>query len=533
MRLTKGKVPKSAINSKLIPYYNVYELNLERDGYFRSAGKDVKEYIRNSFIYDFSYDIYKLFTEDFDFIGYDKVYEKRTDDYVDFKIDDVETYVNEDIRRIEIMEKFIDSDLYKKICNEIEKPIDRCAKLFEIFNECNNSNPNSGEQGMSEKNPMMGGGSGERDNANADGQNIVNQLLATAIAETEIRENKKEIEQSTGDLTKKEKEILNGEKTYSVSGKDAGKEFSNHMRVVRDIIDKINFYKYFSLTRGSDFDIIGTFESERIFKKTEKRTVYSKIREIESISEEAKNILPYEHCFSDDVFYGKLVNKSTKVRRYYQNKKTKQVFYVLVDVSGSMSGEKDRYTKAIVNELMRRVTKGEAHYYLRPFAERPRELYKVKTIEEAENFNPNLIFNGGGTNIDDAIHKAIKDIKSDGFEKMDILLITDGQDGVYLEDSDLGNIKFNTFFVLSSDQEWSDSNFNERQERVEKMNSYGEIEKKKRKGDKLPDSGLSINTDLAKISNLFNVVYVEDELIKINRKNNNQTLFEADTILNY
>jgi len=58
-------------------------------------------------------------------------------------------------------------------------------------------------------------------------------------------------------------------------------------------------------------------------------------------------------------------------------------------------------------------------------------------------------YSGGGTRIDNAIDKAIDDIKSDpiAFEKAEIMVITDGEDHINPDKKRLGKIKLHSTVI--------------------------------------------------------------------------------------
>ena len=111
-------------------------------------------------------------------------------------------------------------------------------------------------------------------------------------------------------------------------------------------------------------------------------------------------------------------------------------FYVLVDKSGSMEGEKIKWAKATAIAMFMRARRERRDFYLRFFDGLPHPLVKVP-----KRMKPDMVITlikylarvrgGGGTDITRAIVTACDDL-SEGVVKgpTDIIIITDGEDRV-------------------------------------------------------------------------------------------------------
>jgi uncharacterized protein with von Willebrand factor type A (vWA) domain len=111
-------------------------------------------------------------------------------------------------------------------------------------------------------------------------------------------------------------------------------------------------------------------------------------------------------------------------------------FYVLIDKSGSMEGEKIRWAKATALALFMRARKEGREFYLRFFDGLPHPLIRVPRRMKASDTITLLdylarVSGGGGTDITRAIATACDDIAIGSVKGIsDIIVITDGEDRV-------------------------------------------------------------------------------------------------------
>ena len=227
---------------------------------------------------------------------------------------------------------------------------------------------------------------------------------------------------------------------------------------IGDIVDKIS-----RTIRERDLDIF------YVARKQESTDVYRRDEVLESVElpdnemsvkqmerhQEILKILPAQWAYPDDIFNEKLLKKELQVRDYQSRRLKKQALYILVDVSGSMEGGCDAYAAGTALSLVRQAVEEKSVYFLRFFDMSPKELITVTTKEEAGKLADILLncpFSGGGTNINRALQKAVEDITTypDKFEKMEIMLITDGEDHVTMSKKDLKDVKLHSV-VLTND----------------------------------------------------------------------------------
>lgn len=150
------------------------------------------------------------------------------------------------------------------------------------------------------------------------------------------------------------------------------------------------------------------------------------------------NILPSQYAFEEDLFLLKLAKKELLKKKFMQRQEKRQILYMIVDSSGSMSDHvidglsKIDVCKAITITLMKKMIENEDMFFFRWFTTSCSDLVTVKTKEEAKKFLIELVYGrpaDGGTNIQYAIEVASKDIKAKTDKKMDmadILLVSDG-----------------------------------------------------------------------------------------------------------
>lgn len=177
--------------------------------------------------------------------------------------------------------------------------------------------------------------------------------------------------------------------------------------------------------------------------------------------------------YSQKVTMPKIFNYRTVTNQYMIRERgkfleKKQLLYVLVDCSGSMSdGGSSRINMAagiLVNRLMA-VAKGDATVYWRFFDTVAHECTFVDTKAKAQESMSNIIergnYDGGGTNFDVALNTAVEHIESlkesTQFAKPEIFMVTDGGCSCSVKRDDLKGIKLHAGLVSS---EYSNDLFN-------------------------------------------------------------------------
>lgn len=162
--------------------------------------------------------------------------------------------------------------------------------------------------------------------------------------------------------------------------------------------------------------------------------------------DDIKRALPMEYLYDDLIFTKKAMEKSLNIIQHQSKRKQKQALYILLDVSGSMMGVRSVFAAGVTTSLVRQAVDEGSTYFLRYFDDSPSALKKVTNRKEAVELIGDLVrapFSGGGTNITKAVRTAIKDIKNEPvtFDKVDIMVITDGEDHFEVTTNELKGIK--------------------------------------------------------------------------------------------
>ena len=144
-----------------------------------------------------------------------------------------------------------------------------------------------------------------------------------------------------------------------------------------------------------------------------------------------------ELALPDDLFYAKLLGNGFLAKE--KQTVMEGAYYVIIDKSGSMAGEKTIWARSVALALYKLAIMKGRKYFLRFFdtevyphgkpASDPEEVLElILTIES-----------GGGTMIDKALRVALRDLRKHKLIQYTntIILITDGEDDVYTTKEDL------------------------------------------------------------------------------------------------
>lgn len=164
--------------------------------------------------------------------------------------------------------------------------------------------------------------------------------------------------------------------------------------------------------------------------------------QIKSESEVSK-LVSSQHGLPEEVYDARLKKKQLIKREYQKPDDKKQLLYLLVDSSGSMSGQLvsnsryNLYTRGILAtvfslSLARKVKADKGIMFLRFFEGSPSMLHKATSAQDFDDLFQVITKNnygGGGTDIPAALQAAVTDIERQDAEealaKSEILLITD------------------------------------------------------------------------------------------------------------
>jgi len=158
-----------------------------------------------------------------------------------------------------------------------------------------------------------------------------------------------------------------------------------------------------------------------------------------------KNIekaLPREIAMPDEIFYYKLASSGFLSKEKMIVKEG--AFYVLIDKSGSMDGEKTIWARAVALALLKLAREKKRRFFMRFFD------FQVYDLADDSNVEKLLtmiltVKSDGGTNIDKALRTALEDLEKLKEQTNTIILITDGEDKVETKPEDLK--KYNAILV--------------------------------------------------------------------------------------
>jgi uncharacterized protein with von Willebrand factor type A (vWA) domain len=147
------------------------------------------------------------------------------------------------------------------------------------------------------------------------------------------------------------------------------------------------------------------------------------------LTKNPERALPREMALPDELFFAKLAGGDLLAREKLAPREG--AIYVLLDKSGSMSGEKTVWVRSVALALLALARRKRARFFLRFFDAR---VYDLTGDEEPERLFEQLlkVGSGGGTSIDTALQTAIEDLAERGLSKLTntVIIITDGEDEV-------------------------------------------------------------------------------------------------------
>lgn len=161
---------------------------------------------------------------------------------------------------------------------------------------------------------------------------------------------------------------------------------------------------------------------------------------------------------SPKIFRLKSVTNQFYTRERGKYTHNRQLLYMLIDSSGSMSGSRSAMAGGVLMNRLMAVAKGDAVLYYRFFDGAPRDPIFVEDEQQARKAIQNVLqrghYSGGGTNFNRAITAAlthIEEIMSRGeqMHRPEIMIVTDGQDSCNVTDKDLQQTKLHTIICGS------------------------------------------------------------------------------------
>ena len=415
---------------------------------------------------DFAKDAYVLFNEEFSkrrtFKSFWELFKDIRNLYAKFRVGKLMTNVNFYDKLRTFFHYFITSSLFR----ELDKldAIEALEKFLVMFKPPQKQPPQSQPQTQSKRQPQAqprsqkrkGKGKKQRKGESPSGKSKDKKGLSGS--ENSIPIDMSEFRQK---LPKIEKAINSGifdkEDFQKYLGRKAGighKEITigNIVNLVDKISEQLSEKDLNIFYIARDKELTERYKRDKILKSVPCPDNEMSIKSLDKYQDLLK-ILPSQYALDDKIFDRKLINKELLVRDYQSRSLKKQALYLLVDVSGSMQdGRKNAYASGAALSLVRQAVSEGSTYFLRFFDESPHDLHKITNKKEAEKMCDDLVrepYSGGGTKIDNAIDKAIEDIKNDPvvFEKAEIMVITDGEDFVSSDKKRLGKIKLHSTVI--------------------------------------------------------------------------------------
>lgn len=147
------------------------------------------------------------------------------------------------------------------------------------------------------------------------------------------------------------------------------------------------------------------------------------------LTKNVERAIPRELALDDDVFYMKLAGGGLLAREYVEV--TEGAYYILIDKSGSMSGEKTAWARSVALALLSVARRRRRRFFLRFFD--TSAYYLVDDRNPAELLKTILQTSSeGGTCIDCALSTALEDLRKNKLDRYTntIIIITDGEDDV-------------------------------------------------------------------------------------------------------
>ncbi|MCD6399239.1 hypothetical protein J7L85_00445 [candidate division WOR-3 bacterium] len=152
---------------------------------------------------------------------------------------------------------------------------------------------------------------------------------------------------------------------------------------------------------------------------------------------------------------------------------------VCEDSSGSMSGDKQQWTKAVVLSLasFARIQKRTFGWIMFDYSIQKSNVYPNGQVSAKDMLEIAESRSSGGTNFERPLRKAIEMIQNEGLKKADICLITDGECEVsddFLSEflATKKRMEINVFSILCDVGSTSDSSVNQFSDRVEKASRF-------------------------------------------------------------
>lgn len=253
------------------------------------------------------------------------------------------------------------------------------------------------------------------------------------------------------DTTEMEMEENNDEMYASSFGSDQahlggtyrGSHTGNDFIIQQQLIQRLLVSNLVLFDLGKKFGMALSASKKGKFSPTSKIDKSTTQRNIERVSDVTK-LQASQHGLPKEVFDAKLEKRELVKRQDMTQKDKKKLLYLILDVSGSMSGwlgdqnpnkilTRGALAATLMISLVSHVEADGGIVFLRFFADSASNLITARTKEEFERLSyliANSSFRGGGTDILNTLGHAVKDIQraKDEIHDAEILAVTDCED---------------------------------------------------------------------------------------------------------
>jgi len=181
-----------------------------------------------------------------------------------------------------------------------------------------------------------------------------------------------------------------------------------------------------SALRDLRADDIGSLRDYIVFKRGEKMGF--------ELGFDVERLAPRSLTYPEELFYIRLAQRRLLLYTKMTRRKSGGV-YVLVDKSGSMSGEKMLWAKAVTLALYMKTLRSRRDFRVRFFDSQPYSLHSISRKPRASEVVALFEYiarvkSSGGTDITRALLTALQDISAKEIKESTVVLITDGIDRV-------------------------------------------------------------------------------------------------------
>ena len=279
----------------------------------------------------------------------------------------------------------------------------------------------------------------------------------------EVGEDLNHLMDEVDSLSKDEKDLLDPNQDAGSGDGENGDEGLQKMKLARDMVKGKNVM----LEISRNLDSLSRMQVRKS-KKQESDPAGEEIRQrpIAHLGELSKVTKPSwaTRQASPSYFLYQAITGALPVRERVTTIEKKQLLYVIIDCSGSMSSGK-RIFKAggILMNRLKAVIEGGAELYVRFFDSSLKEEHHASTSKEAKELIKHFTeknYSGGSTDISGcarSAQKRIEEIVADGATyRPELVVITDGDDQIDLTTKDFAGTKLHSFVVECSNKTLTD-----------------------------------------------------------------------------